>query len=139
VSWLRNLHERIRETDPFRADAALAAAFVVAAVVETLALDSHGDSVPITLVGAVLAQSSLAFRRRDPLLAAVLFAVPTALQAALGGYLTQEATVHFLVAMLLLYSIGRYAERRALWIAPPLVFAGSAVALSIEASLERAQ
>jgi signal transduction histidine kinase len=139
VSWLRTLHARVRETDPFRADAALAAVFAVGAVVETLALDSRGDSVPVTLVAAVVAQSSLAFRRRDPLLAAGLFAIPTALQATLGGYLTQEATVHFLVAMFLMYSIGRYAEGRALWVAPPLVLAGSAIALSIEAGLERTE
>jgi signal transduction histidine kinase len=139
VNWLRRTHARVREMDPARADAVLAALFAAAAVIEVFAVPSNGDSVPVTVVAAVVAGSALAFRRRDPLLAAVVFAVPTASQALLGGFLTQDTTVQFLAAMLLLYSIGRYAERRSFWVAAPVMGAGSGLALTIEAGLERAE
>jgi signal transduction histidine kinase len=139
VSRLRNMHARVRAMDPFRADVALAALVVVAAVAESCVVPSRGDSVPVTLAAAVAAQSALAYRRRQPLLAALLFAVPTVLQAALGGYLTQEMTLHFLTGMLLVFSFGRYAERRAFRFATPVVMVGSAVALTIESGLERAE
>ena len=139
VNWLRSIHARVRAMDPFRADAALAALFVVAAVVEVFLLDSHGDSLAVTVVAAIVVQAALAFRRRDPLLAAVVFSIPTALQAAIGGFLTQDGSVQFLSAMLLLYSIGRYSEGRPFWIAAPLVMGGSATATTIEGGLERAE
>jgi signal transduction histidine kinase len=139
VNRLRTMHARVRAMDPFRADAALAAAFVVAAVIETFMVDSHGDDVAITVVAAILAQSGLAWRRRDPLVAAVVFAVPTALQALIGGFLTQDTTVGFLAAMLLLYSIGRYTEVQRFRIAFPLVIAGSTTALMVESGLERSE
>jgi signal transduction histidine kinase len=133
------MHARVRAMDPLRADIALAAAFVAASVIETFTVPSRGDSVAITLVAAVAAQSSLAWRRRDPLLAAVVFAVPTAVQAVAGGFLTQDTTVQFLAAMLLLYSTGRYAEGWTFRIAFPVVMAGSATALTIESGLERSE
>ena len=139
MSWLRTMHARVRAMDPFRADAALAALFVVASVIEVFAVPSRGDNLAVTVVAGVVAQSALAWRRRDPLIAAVLFAVATALQALVGGFLTQDTTVHFLAAMLLLYSIGRYTEGRTFRVAFPLVMAGSGVALTVEAGLERTE
>lgn len=139
MNWLRSMRARVRAMDPFRADVALAAAFVVASVIETFTVPSRGDSVPVTLVAAVAAQSALAWRRRDPLLAGVGFAIPTALQAVLGGFLTQDTTVQFLAAMLLLYSVGRYSDRRVFRIAFPVVMAGSGIALTIENGLERTE
>ena len=124
MNWLRSMHARVRAMDPFRADIALAALFVVASVIEVFAVPSHGDSIPVTVAAGIAAQSALAWRRRAPLVAAVLFAFPTALQAVAGGFLTQDTTVHFLAAMLLLYSIGRYADARAFRVAFPLVLAG---------------
>lgn len=101
------MHARVQAMDPFRADVGLAALFVVASVIETFTVPSRGDNLAITLVAAIVAQTGLAWRRRDPLLAGVVFAVPTALQAVAEGFLTQDTTVQFLAAMLLLYSIGR--------------------------------
>jgi signal transduction histidine kinase len=69
----------------------------------------------------------------------VVFAVPTAVQAVAGGFLTQDTTVQFLAAMLLLYSTGRYAEGWTFRIAFPVVMAGSATALTIESGLERSE
>jgi signal transduction histidine kinase len=139
VSWLRTMHARARALDPFRADAGLAALFVVAAVVEAFAVPSRGDSLAVTVAAAVVAQSSIAYRRRDPLVAAALFAIPTALQAVVGGFLTQDTTVHFLAAMLMLYSTGRYADGRAFRIAFPVVLVGSGIALTVESGLERTE
>ncbi len=139
VNWLRGIHARVRAMDPFRADVALAALFVVASVIEVFAVPSHGDNIPLTVAAAIAAQSALAWRRRNTLLAALLFAFPTALQAVAGGFLTQDTTVHFLAAMLLLYSIGRYADRKVFRIAFPAVMAGSFAALMIESGLERAE
>jgi signal transduction histidine kinase len=134
------MHARVRAMDPLRADAVLAAVFVVAAVFEVIVIvPSNGDSYPVTIVGAVVAQGALVLRRRDPLLAAVAFSAVTVLQAALGGFLTQEATLHFLTAMLLLFSIGRYSEGRPFRAAVPIVAAGSAIALTIESGFERAE
>lgn len=139
VAWLRTMHARVRAMDPFRADTALAAAFVAASVIEVLTVPSRGDDVVVTVIAAIVAQSGLAWRRREPLVAAVVFAVPTALQAAFGGFLTQDTTVGFLAAMLLLYSIGRYAEGRTFRLAFPLVVAGGGIALIIESGLERSE
>jgi signal transduction histidine kinase len=140
VNWLRSMRARIRAMDPMRADAVLAGLFVVAAVFEVLIIvPSNGDSYPVTVAGAVVAQGALVFRRRDPLLAAAVFAAATVLQAVLGGFLTQEATLHFLTAILLLFSIGRYSEGRRFWVALAVVMAGSAIALSIESGFERAE
>jgi signal transduction histidine kinase len=140
VNWLRSMHARVRAMDPRRADAALAGIFVAAAVLEVFFIvPSNGDSYPVTVAGAVVAQGALVLRRRDPLLAAGVFSGATVLQAVLGGFLTQDATVTYLTAMLLLFSIGRYSEGRPFWAALPVMMGGSAIALSIEAGLERAE
>jgi signal transduction histidine kinase len=139
VSWLRSMHARVRDMDPFRADVALAALFVVAAVIEAFAVPSRGDNLAVTVAAGIVAQSSLAWRRRDALVAAVVFAVPTALQAVVGGFLTQDTTVHFLAAMFLLYSFGRYADGRTFRVAFPLVMVGSVIALTVESGLERTE
>jgi signal transduction histidine kinase len=139
VNRLRSMHARVRAMDPFRADIALAGAFIVASVIEVFTVPSRGDNVPVTVAAGIAAMSSLSWRRRDPLIAAVVFAVSTALQAVAGGFLTQDTTVHFLAAMLLLYSIGRYTDRRVFRIAFPVVMAGSLIALTIEAGLERTE
>ncbi len=139
MNWLRSMQARVRAMDPFRADIALAALFVVATVIEVFTVPSRGDNVPVTVAAGIAAQSAIAWRRRAPLVAAVLFAVPTALQAVAGGFLTQDTTVHFLAAMLLLYSIGRYADPQVFRIAFPVVMVGSGIALTVEGGLERAE
>src|SRR5918999_213144 len=82
VTWLRTMHARVQAMDPFRADIGLAALFVVASVIEVFSVPSRGDDYAVTVAAAVVAQAALAWRRREPLVAAVVFAVPTALQAA---------------------------------------------------------
>ena len=115
VNWLRSMHARVRAMDPFRADVALAALFVVASVIEVFTVPSHGDNIPVTVAAGIAAQSALAWRRRD-----TRCSPPSCSRFRqrcrrwLGGFLTQDTTVHFLAAMLLLYSIGRYAERAGL-------------------------
>lgn len=132
---LESVRSRIRAVDPFRADMVLAALFVVAGAIELYYLDSEGHSRPITVAAGVLALSGLAFRRRDPLIAAVIFAVPTLLQAFLDGFLTKNSTAPFVAVILLLYSIGRYAEPRRLRIALAVLIPSLMVTLTVEAEL----
>ncbi|MGH2712767.1 MAG: hypothetical protein ACRDM7_02560 [Thermoleophilaceae bacterium] len=48
MNWLRSMHARVRAMDPFRADVALAALFVAAAVVEVFLVPSNGDDLAVT-------------------------------------------------------------------------------------------
>ncbi|MGH3993446.1 MAG: hypothetical protein ACRDSN_13415, partial [Pseudonocardiaceae bacterium] len=48
VNWLRSMHARVRAMDTFRADVALAALFVAAAVVEVFLVPSTGDDLAVT-------------------------------------------------------------------------------------------
>jgi signal transduction histidine kinase len=114
VQVLDSLRRRMRAVDPFKLDVAIAAAFVVVAVIELSHLDPEGRSRPVTIAAAVVAMAALAFRRRNAVLAAVIFAAPTVLQAFLDGYMTKNSTTPFVGLLFLLYSIGRYAETRRL-------------------------
>jgi signal transduction histidine kinase len=133
---LDSVRARIRAIDPFKADVLIAAAFIVAAVIEISQLDPNGDNRPVTLVAGVIALSSLAFRRRDPLLAAGLFVVPALAQAFLGGFLTTNSTTPFVAVILLLYSVARYADGRRFRAAAALVAGCMTATLLIEAGLE---
>jgi signal transduction histidine kinase len=139
VNWLRTIHARVSAMDPLRADAALAALFVVFSVIEAFNVVPEADDGDraVTVAAAVVAPAALALRRRDPLLASVLFAVPMAGQAVLGGFLLQDSTVPFLALMVLLYSVGRYGERRSFWIGFPLILVASANAIALESNLEQ--
>jgi signal transduction histidine kinase len=81
--------------DPFKVDIAIAARSCVVAAIELYHLDSEGHNRPVTMVAGIICLSSLAFRRRNPLLAAVIFSVPTVLQAFFDGYLTKNSTTPF--------------------------------------------
>lgn len=135
VQMLESVRARLRMIDPFKADIVLAALFVIAGAIELYHLDSEGHSRPITVAAGVLCLSSLAFRRRDPLIAAVIFAVPTLLQAFLDGFLTKNSTAPFAAVILLLYSIGRYADARRLRIALAVLIPSLMVTLTVEAGL----
>ena len=95
--------------DPLKLDVAIAALFLAACLIELSLLDPEGRSRPITYVAAVIAMSSLAFRRREPMLAALLFVIPVFSQAVADGYLTSNSTTPFVAVLLLLFSLGRYA------------------------------
>jgi signal transduction histidine kinase len=135
VKRLESLRARLRTIDPFKVDVGVAALFVVAGAIEFSYLDSEGHSRPLTIAAAVLCLSSLAFRRRAPLLAAVIFAVPTLIQAPLDGFLTKNSTAPFVGVLFLLWSIGRYADTRQLRIGLAVLIPSLMVALTVEAGV----
>jgi len=133
VQMLDSVRARLRAMDPFRVDIALAALFVIATAIELSLLDSEGHSRAVTLTSGVLAMSGLAFRRRDALLAAALYSAPVLLQGFLDGFLTKNSTTPFVALMLLLYSVGRYAEGRRFAAAASVLTGAMVVTLFIEA------
>jgi signal transduction histidine kinase len=136
VNVLESARARIRAVDPFRVDVALAALFVIAAAIELSVLDSEGHDRAITIAAGVVALSGLAFRRRDPLLAAAIFVAPALLQACLDGFLTTNSTVPFVAVILLFYSIGRYAPSNRFPAATAVLATGMMATLLIEGGLE---
>jgi len=136
VQVLDSLRSRLNAVDPFKLDIAIAALFIAFAVVEFAYLDPRGHDRGVTIAAAVIALSSLAFRRRNVLLAAAIFAVPTVLQSFLDGYLTENSTTPFVGLLFLLYSIGRYAEPRSLRSALGLLLSAMVVALTAEVGWE---
>jgi signal transduction histidine kinase len=98
--------------DPFRVDVALAALFIAAGVIELALIDPENGSLGLTLAAGVVALSSLAFRRRNGMLAAVIFVVPVFTQSIAGGYFTTNTTTPFVAVLLLLFSVGRYEDAR---------------------------
>ena len=136
VNRLESLRARIRTIDPFKVDIVVAALFVVAGVIELALIDSEGHSRPVTIAAGVLCLSGLAFRRRDPVVAAVIFSVPMVLQAFLDGFLTKNTNAPFVAVLLLLWSIGRYADARQLRIALAVLIPSLLVTLTVEAAPE---
>jgi signal transduction histidine kinase len=127
------LRARIGAMDPFRVDVAIAALFVVGGTIEfALLIDPDGRNQPVTIAACVVALSSLAFRRRDPLIAAAIFAVPALIQAPLDGYFTSNGTAPFVGVILLFYSVGRYADGRRLAAAATLLASSTWAAIVIE-------
>jgi signal transduction histidine kinase len=139
VRTLENVRARMRAIDPFRADLLLAAAFVVAGVIELSLIDADGGDRGLTTVAGAVTLSSLAFRRRDALVAAALFSVPALLQAFLDGYLTTNSTSPFVAVMLLLYSIGRYAPAERFRAATALLTTSTTITLLVESGLDPAE
>lgn len=136
VQVVDSLRRRFQAVDPFKLDVAIATAFVVVAIVEFAHLDPEGHNRGVTIAASVIALSSLAFRRRDALVAAVLFSAPTVLQAFLDGYMTKNSTTPFVGLLFLLYSIGRYADARRLRTALLVLISSMIVALSVEVGWE---
>jgi signal transduction histidine kinase len=136
VRLVESARARIRGVDPFRVDIGLAAVCAIASVIELSSLNTHGGSRPVTIAAGVIASMSLAFRRRDPLLAAALFSVPALVQASLDGFLTYDSTVPFVAVILLFYSIGRYAPPRRLAPAAILLAAAMMATLTVEGGFE---
>jgi signal transduction histidine kinase len=136
VKLLESVRARIRAVDPFHVDIGLAAICAIASAIELASLDHQGDSRPITIAAGVIASASLAFRRRDPLLAAALYGVPALIQAPLDGFLTSDSTVPFVAVILLFYSIGRYAPPKRFPAAAALLATAMLVTLLVEGGLE---
>ena len=122
--------------DPFRADLLLAGLFAAAAAIELMLLDANGGNRPLTVAAAVLSLSGLAFRRRDPLLAGVIFVVPIIIQAPLDGFAIENSNAPFIGMLLLLYSIGRYAPGRRFYLAFGITVVGVLIALALETGWE---
>jgi len=136
VKLLDSVRARIRAVDPFRVDLAVTGLFLVWTAVELSNIDSEGGNRAITIVAGLVAVSSLAFRRRDPLLAAVIFTVPALIQAFLDGFLTTNTTAPFVAALLLFYSIGRYASPQRFPAAAILLTVGVMGALLVEGGVQ---
>ena len=136
VKRLESVRARIGAVDPFRVDLALAALFLVASAIELASLDSEGHDRAITMAAGLVAMSALAFRRRDPLLAAAIFSAPALIQAFLDGFLTTNSTAPFVAVILLFYSIGRYAPPNRFPAAAAVLTVGMMTTLLVEGGLE---
>jgi signal transduction histidine kinase len=135
VRLWEQLRARVSAMDPFRVDVMLAALAVVGGTLDLALVVTPDGNQPVTMVAGVVALSSVAWRRRDPLIAAAVFAVPTVSQALLGGYLMNDSTAPFIVLIFLFYSVGRHAEGRRLVAAASLLFAGSVAGGMLEGGL----
>jgi signal transduction histidine kinase len=78
--------------------------------------------------------ASLAFRRRDPLLATLAFTGISFAQALADGFVFTSSTIPFIGLLLMLYSIGRYAPGRRFWIAFVVLIVVMPATLAIESS-----
>jgi signal transduction histidine kinase len=136
VEIVESVRSRMRALDPFKVDVAIAALFMLVATIELYHLDPEGHSRPVTIAAGIVALSALAFRRRDVLLAAVIFSVPTVLQAFFDGYLTKNSTAPFVGLLFLLYSIGRFAEERRLRAALAVLIPSLILTLGVEVGFE---
>jgi signal transduction histidine kinase len=136
VKLVESARARIRAVDPFRVDIALAAVAVIASAIELASLDPDGHSRPVTIAAGVIAACGVAFRRRDPLLAAAIFSAPALTQAFLDGYMTTNSTVPFVAVILLFYSIGRYAPPSRFPAATALLATAMMATLLVEGGLE---
>jgi signal transduction histidine kinase len=139
VNTLDSVRARLRAVDPFKADVMLAAAFIVAATIEISELTPDGDSRPVTYIAGAISLSALAFRRRDPVLAASIYSAAALGQAVLDGFLTSNSTVPFVAVILLLYSIGRYAPTGRFAVATTTLTISMTATLLIEAGLAAAE
>jgi signal transduction histidine kinase len=136
VEIVESVRSRMRALDPFKVDVAIAALFMLVATIELYHLDPEGHSRPVTIAAGIVALSALAFRRRDVLLAAVIFSVPTVLQAFFDGYLTKNSTAPFVGLLFLLYSIGRFAEERRLRAGLAVLIPSLILTLGVEVGFE---
>jgi signal transduction histidine kinase len=135
VKLMESVRARIRAVDPFKLDLAVAALFVVGTAIDLATIDADGNRA-VTIAAGVVSVAGVAFRRRDPLLAAVIFSVPALIQAFFDGFYTSDTTAPFVAVILLFYSIGRYAEPRRFAPAAALLAAAMLLTLLVEGGLE---
>jgi signal transduction histidine kinase len=136
VQLLESARSRLRAADPFKVDVAIAALFAIVAAIELYHLDPEGHDRPVTIVAGIVAMSGLAFRRRDAVLAAVIFGVPTILEGFFDGYLTENSTTPFVALLFLLYSVGRHADRRTMRVSLAVLISSLILALGLEVGFE---
>ena len=102
----------MRELDDFKADAILAGAFALAGVIESLFVNSHGHSRPLTAIVAAVVSAPLAWRRRNTLFAVGGFMLILLAQSPLDTFVIESLTMPFIGVLLLAYTAGRYEPTR---------------------------
>jgi signal transduction histidine kinase len=129
VEAFRRIVRRYKRADPLTADVALAAAFIAAWLFEASIIDPKGgDRLPSMVFGS-LALAALAWRRRDPLVAAAWFGVLGLAQDFLDSFFFGEPTVPFVAAIFMAYSTGRHTQRR-LWLNALVLLVGIGAGIS---------
>src|SRR5215216_6441315 len=106
---------RMRALDPFRADLLLAAVFLVEALGELVVLvpdDAPHRWGAVLLI--LLEAAALAIRRRYTVLAVLAVMPVQVLAYRLGSDYSDHLVTPFFVILLMLYTIGRHLEGRAM-------------------------
>jgi signal transduction histidine kinase len=132
VETFRRIARRWKRADPFKADIALAAAFVAFWLLEAALVDPEGGRrVPSAVLGTI-ALAALSMRRRDPLVAVAWFVVACFIQGFLDSFFFGAQTnVPFIASIFFAYSTGRHtADRLLLTTVVLLAGLGLAVAFS---------
>jgi signal transduction histidine kinase len=111
----RRLFARVQALDPLLVDFLLAAVIVAAAIGETLLREPDGSRTT-NIVAALALLFPLTWRRRDPVLATVLYLAVLLAEYPFDGYLFQSVEAPFVGLLVMLYSLGRHADGRRMWI-----------------------
>jgi signal transduction histidine kinase len=108
---MRALQERIRGLDPLRADAFLAALFLLEAAGElAIALPPHPPDVVLVALALVVMGAAIALRRKLPLTSSLAsWSVYLVVNALPGAYNDHLVSVFF-VTIFLSFSVGRHAD-----------------------------
>ena len=123
----------IRAQEPFRVDVAVTLLFLVAWAIEvTLLADNDADEKAVTAIFGVLAILPLAWRRRAPLVTPLAVVAVCVAQAPFDSFLVDSSTVPFIALFLALYSLGRYAQGREMWVTALVSIGGLMLALTLE-------
>jgi signal transduction histidine kinase len=132
VSLASRIPKRYRDAGLVRGDAALALIVIAAWAVEVFALDSsNGHSRVLTFAVGVVAFSSIALRRRNPMLATIWFVGVSIAEVSLDTFYFDTATLPFVVLIWLAYSDGRYLQGRPMVGAGIVLVVGFMTALAI--------
>ena len=122
---LRRLYSHARGLEPRKADLALAVVITVGALIEIALSDPRGqDRLATALVAVPGLLFPLAWRRRDPLIAAVVFACVALLSTAFDTFYMTEVDAAFLALVVMLYSVGRYSEGPRFWVTTGVLLVG---------------
>ena len=129
----RRLVARARAVDPYRFDVGLGLFGVVAIALESVLLNTQGESRSLTaLFGALLVGPPVALRRRNTLLAAAIAAAVVLVQVPFDTFITLYTTTPYIVLLLLLYTAGRHVEGRRLWITLAVLGGGFGLAVELD-------
>jgi signal transduction histidine kinase len=117
MQFLRKLRARALALDPQRADLVLAAVFGAGLVTECLLIPTEGFSRAVTIAfGVAAVVPAVALRRRNTMIAILIFVGVLLVSAPIGTFLLVTGTAPFIVALLLCYSLGRHETGRRFWV-----------------------